>query len=77
MIQYITDSSFDKLMRLYDKDTTKYVIHETRNNTSRTNCHKEREEVHNHELCLITDEEVDMEMSISPFMMLLDECKEQ
>ncbi|EUD64409.1 hypothetical protein C922_05208 [Plasmodium inui San Antonio 1] len=67
----------DKVIRLYRKDTTKYVIHQTTNNTSGTNCHKERQEVHNHELCVITDEEVEMEMFISPFMMLLDECKEQ
>ncbi|EUD64221.1 hypothetical protein C922_05400 [Plasmodium inui San Antonio 1] len=34
MIQYITDSAFDKLMRLYDKDTPKYVIHKTTNNNA-------------------------------------------
>ncbi|EUD66897.1 hypothetical protein C922_02481 [Plasmodium inui San Antonio 1] len=77
MRQYIPDSLSDKVIRLYRKDTTEYVIHETTNNTSGTNCHKERQEVHNHELGVITDEEVEMEMSISPLMMLMEECKKQ
>ncbi|EUD64353.1 hypothetical protein C922_05272 [Plasmodium inui San Antonio 1] len=76
-----TDSREDaeqiNIIKLYQKETAEHVIYETTNNTSGTNCHKERQEVHNHELCVITDEEVDMEMSIPLFMMLLHECKEQ
>ncbi|EUD63066.1 hypothetical protein C922_05849, partial [Plasmodium inui San Antonio 1] len=34
MKQYIPDSSFHKLMRLYDKDTAEHVIYETTNNNA-------------------------------------------
>ncbi|EUD64238.1 hypothetical protein C922_05383 [Plasmodium inui San Antonio 1] len=77
MKKYIPDSLSDKVIRLYRKDTNKYVIHETTNKTSGTNCHKERQEVHNHELCVLTDEGLHTEELITLFMMLLDECKEQ
>ncbi|EUD64060.1 hypothetical protein C922_05557 [Plasmodium inui San Antonio 1] len=76
MKQYIPDSLSDKVIRLYRKEKTKYVIQETTNNTSGTNCHKKRQEVHNHEVCVLTDEEIHTEFSIPLFMMLPDECKE-
>ncbi|EUD63853.1 hypothetical protein C922_05765 [Plasmodium inui San Antonio 1] len=34
MIKYITDNSFHKIMRLYNKETPKYVIHKTSSNNA-------------------------------------------
>ncbi|EUD64518.1 hypothetical protein C922_05080 [Plasmodium inui San Antonio 1] len=76
MKQYIPDSLSDKVIKFYRENTTKYVIHKTTNYTSGTASHKEKQKVHNHELCVITDE-LDMEMSIPLFMMLLHEYREQ
>ncbi|EUD64250.1 hypothetical protein C922_05365 [Plasmodium inui San Antonio 1] len=77
MRHYIPDSSFGKVIRLYRKDKTDYAIHETTNNTSGKNFHKEKREVHNHEVCVLTDEVIHTELSIPLFMMLLDEYREQ
>ncbi|EUD64029.1 hypothetical protein C922_05589 [Plasmodium inui San Antonio 1] len=77
MRQYIPDSLSDKVIRLYQKDTTKYVIHETTDNPSGTRCDKEKKGVHNHEVCVLTDKGLQTELLITLFMMLLDECKEQ
>ncbi|EUD64448.1 hypothetical protein C922_05162 [Plasmodium inui San Antonio 1] len=77
MKQYIPDSSFYKVIKLYKKEKAEHVIYETNDNKSGTRCHKEKREVHNHEVCVLTDEGLHTEVLITLFMMLMDECKEQ
>ncbi|EUD64164.1 hypothetical protein C922_05456 [Plasmodium inui San Antonio 1] len=74
---YISDmfkennSSFDKVIKLYQKEIAYHVIYETTDNPSGTRCHKGKREVHNHEVCVLTDEELHTEVLITLSMMLL------
>ncbi|EUD65077.1 hypothetical protein C922_04592 [Plasmodium inui San Antonio 1] len=77
MKQYIPDSLSGKVIKLHQKETAEHVIYETTDNKSGTRCDKEKREVHNHEVCVLTDEDIHTELPIPLFMRLPDECKKQ
>ncbi|EUD63893.1 hypothetical protein C922_05729, partial [Plasmodium inui San Antonio 1] len=66
-----------KVIMVYEKETAENVIYETADNPSGRRCLKEKQEVYDHKLCVLTDEGLHTEELITLFMMLLDGCKEQ